>query len=266
MRAFALEREHGVDHVLDHARAGDLAVLGDVADQNDGGARALGVADQRLRRAAHLRHRAGRGFHHVGPHGLDRIDDDQPRRLAVRQRGDDVFDGGFRRELDRRGAKPQAFGAQAHLRDRFLAGDIDGAVAVARRAAAAWINSVDLPMPGSPPTSSTEPRTKPPPVTRSNSAMPRGQARSLMRLAGERLEREQAALAGFAAGTGGTLGAFLGERVPLAAGLALALPAAEGGAAVLADEAEAALGHEGIAAETMAWSLKRRREQYKNIL
>ncbi len=34
------------------------------------------------------------------------------------------------------------------------------------------MSSVDLPMPGSPPTSSTEPRTKPPPVTRSNSAMP----------------------------------------------------------------------------------------------
>src|SRR6516165_11542264 len=36
----------------------------------------------------------------------------------------------------------------------------------------AWVNSVDLPMPGSPPTSSTEPRTKPPPVTRSSSTMP----------------------------------------------------------------------------------------------
>src|ERR1700761_2591355 len=31
---------------------------------------------------------------------------------------------------------------------------------------------VDLPMPGSPPTNSAEPGTKPPPVTRSNSAMP----------------------------------------------------------------------------------------------
>ncbi len=36
--AFALEREHRVDHVLDHAGAGDLAVLGDVADEDDGGA------------------------------------------------------------------------------------------------------------------------------------------------------------------------------------------------------------------------------------
>ena len=49
VRAFAFEREHRVDHVLDHARAGDLAVLGDVADQDDGGAGALGEADQHLR-------------------------------------------------------------------------------------------------------------------------------------------------------------------------------------------------------------------------
>ena len=72
VRAFALEREHGVDHVLDHARAGDLAVLGDVADQDDGRARALGEADQRLRAGAHLGDGAGRGLDHVGPHGLDR--------------------------------------------------------------------------------------------------------------------------------------------------------------------------------------------------
>src|SRR5262245_15216465 len=36
----------------------------------------------------------------------------------------------------------------------------------------ACVSSVDFPMPGSPPTSSTEPRTKPPPVTRSNSTIP----------------------------------------------------------------------------------------------
>src|SRR5689334_12639865 len=36
----------------------------------------------------------------------------------------------------------------------------------------ACVNSVDLPMPGSPPTRSTEPRTKPPPVTRSSSPIP----------------------------------------------------------------------------------------------
>ena len=36
----------------------------------------------------------------------------------------------------------------------------------------AWISSVDLPMPGSPPMRMTEPGTKPPPVTRSSSLMP----------------------------------------------------------------------------------------------
>src|SRR5882724_12579330 len=36
----------------------------------------------------------------------------------------------------------------------------------------ACVKSVDLPIPGSPPTRSTEPRTKPPPVTRSSSTMP----------------------------------------------------------------------------------------------
>ena len=50
VRALALERQHRVDHVLDHARPGDLAVLGDVADQDHRRAARLGEADQRLRR------------------------------------------------------------------------------------------------------------------------------------------------------------------------------------------------------------------------
>ncbi len=36
----------------------------------------------------------------------------------------------------------------------------------------AWSSSVDLPMPGSPPTRSAEPGTNPPPQTRSSSAIP----------------------------------------------------------------------------------------------
>ena len=44
--AVALEIEHGVDHVLDHLGAGDLPVLGDVADQDQRRALRLGVADR----------------------------------------------------------------------------------------------------------------------------------------------------------------------------------------------------------------------------
>jgi len=82
VRAFALERQHRVDHVLDHPRAGDLTVLGDVADQDHRRAAALGEANQRLRRAAHLAHGARSGFDRVAPHGLDGIDDDELRRVA----------------------------------------------------------------------------------------------------------------------------------------------------------------------------------------
>jgi len=40
--------------------------------------------------------------------------------------------------------------------------------------ASACVSSVDFPMPGSPPTSTTEPSTTPPPSTRSSSPMPEG--------------------------------------------------------------------------------------------
>ena len=43
--AFTFEIEHGVDHVLDHARAGDLALLGDVADEHDRSTCGFRVAD-----------------------------------------------------------------------------------------------------------------------------------------------------------------------------------------------------------------------------
>ena len=49
----------------------------------------------------------------------------------------------------------------------------------------ACVSSVDLPMPGSPPTRSTEPRTKPPPVTRSSSAMPEDRRGASLALAGQ---------------------------------------------------------------------------------
>src|SRR5205085_3202751 len=43
-------------------------------------------------------------------------------------------------------------------------------------------SKVDLPMPGSPPTNTTEPSTRPPPSTRSNSPMPVDTRVSLVRL------------------------------------------------------------------------------------
>ena len=97
-------------------------------------------------------------------------------------------------------------------------------------AAAACISSVDLPMPGSPPTSSAEPRTKPPPVARSSSAMPvamRGASSISPRERGQRHRRGPCAASAAPAGPPPMppAGAFLDQRVPLAAGIALAGPA-----------------------------------------
>ena len=50
----ALEIEDGIDHVLEDARAGERAFLGDVADEDEGDARLLGEARELCRALAHL--------------------------------------------------------------------------------------------------------------------------------------------------------------------------------------------------------------------
>src|SRR5215472_8913168 len=67
-----------------------------------------------------------------------------------------------------------------------------------------------------------------------------GKARRLVRRALQRLDGERAALAH---GPSRTLGAFLNQRIPFAAGFAFACPASEGGAAVLANEVLRARRH-----------------------
>ena len=189
---FALEIEHGVDHVLDDARAGDLAVLGDVADQHDGRARRLAKRISACAEARTWVTVPGAEFGHVGPQRLDRIDDDQVRPLAVGERGEDVLDIGLGGELAparrRRPAAARAAGSAPpplRRRHRRRGGRCRAS------AAAACISSVDLPMPGSPPTSSAEPRTKPPPVTRSSSPMPVDDARRVLDLARQRGQRHR---------------------------------------------------------------------------
>jgi hypothetical protein len=69
--AFALEAHHHVDHVFQHARAGDRTVL-DMAHQHQRDAVLLGIANQFERTAAHLADRAWRAFDLVRMHRLDR--------------------------------------------------------------------------------------------------------------------------------------------------------------------------------------------------
>ena len=157
--------------------------------------------------------------------------------LPSRQRRDDVLDRGLGRELDRRVGEAEPLGAQPHLRDGFLAGDVDGAVAGARerrRGLDQQRRFADAGIARHQQHRAAHEAAAGDAVEFGDAG---GQARRVLRLAGERLEREQRGpCAARGPGRRGGAGAFLGDRVPLAAGVALALPAAVGGAAVLADE------------------------------
>ena len=120
----ALEIEHRIDHVLEHLGPGDDALLGDVADENDGEAARLRQADQRLRAAAHLRDRAGRAFEVAHIHGLDRIDDHHLGPGGHVERGDDIAHVRHRGERDIGAFEAEAPGAQADLVHRLLPRDV----------------------------------------------------------------------------------------------------------------------------------------------
>ena len=108
--------------------------------------------------------------------------------------------------------------------------------------------SVDLPMPGEPPSSTSEPGTRPPPSTRSSSPIPvcrRGTAAPRRRravtgltAAGGRAAARRRGRPADAAGRD-----FLDERVPLAAARALAVPLGGTRAAGGADEDGRGAGH-----------------------
>ena len=191
----ALEIQHRIDHVLEHARSGDLAFLGHVADQQHGGAAGLGKADQFGRAFAQLRDRAGSRIDALRIHRLDRIDDERPARSAS---------GGFHDLLDlvsaisraSRPSRPRRRARRATcLSDSSPVAYSTGPAAL--MAAADCSMSVDLPMPGSPPIKVTEPGTRPPPSTRSSSPEP-VESRGWSRLASSARRVEAAARAGAA--------------------------------------------------------------------
>jgi hypothetical protein len=86
----ALEIEHGIHDVFEHARPGQRALLGHVADQDDRDAGLFGQAGELRCAFAHLRDRPGRRTELLRPQGLDRVDH-RHLRLRRLQRGEDLF-------------------------------------------------------------------------------------------------------------------------------------------------------------------------------
>ncbi len=173
--AVAFEIERRIDHVLQHPGAGERALLGDVADQHQGEAAGLGEADQLGGAGADLGDGAGGAVERIQPHGLDGIDDDEReppppapgwRRCRAAPSRRRAPRGAFSRP--RRSARRRTCSIASSpltYRARWPA---------AAMRAAACSRMVDLPMPGSPPTSTAEAGTMPPPSTRSSSARPVG--------------------------------------------------------------------------------------------
>ena len=161
-------------------------------------------------------------------HGLDRIDDEQRRRFAVADRGQDVAHRGRRRQPHRRRAEPQPNRAQPHLLGRFLARHIDDAPPRCRqprrdleqqgRLADARIAADQHRRPGDDPAADR-------PVELGKAArQPVGQRRR--RFEPDQRDRPPAALEVMLGGEDARhLGRFLDQAVPVAAIAALPLPA-----------------------------------------
>jgi hypothetical protein len=124
VRLVALEVEHGVDQMLEHARAGERAFLGDVPDDEARRARALARRHQHGGRLPHLADAAGRRAEPVGVQRLDGVDD-RCDGLASRDLVDGDLGRGLGEDQHAGAAEPQAIGAQPHLLGRLLTGDVE---------------------------------------------------------------------------------------------------------------------------------------------
>ena len=192
----------------------------------------------RARRLPHLAHRAGRSGHALRVERLDRVDDADGGLLGL-QRRDDRLDRRLASAGTDSASPAQPLRTQPNLRRRLLPGHVEDARARPARLPSAMPVSVDLPMPGDPPRSTTEPGTSPPPSTRSSSPMPvsrRSASGASTSRSGTGLGAEPGARAP-PAGSPLPSGARLDQGVPLAAARAAARPRKRGVPALLADEA-----------------------------
>ena len=171
--AVALELEHAVDEVLEHARAGDRAVLGHVADEERRDARPpsrRAGAARRPRAPA----RPSRAPSRARPSRASAPSRSRRRPGRSRSSVAQTASSSVSARIST-ASQPPSRAARSFT----CAADSSPVTSSARRLARASRrapirSSVDLPTPGSPPTSTSEAGTSPPPSTRSSSATPVG--------------------------------------------------------------------------------------------
>ena len=99
------EVQHGIHHVLKRLRPGQIAVLRDVAHEEDGHVVPLRREEELGGRLAHLPDAAGSGLELQREHRLDGVDDDE-RRLEARRFIQDLLQTGFREQVQGRAPTP----------------------------------------------------------------------------------------------------------------------------------------------------------------
>ena len=120
----ALEGEHGVDDVLEHTRASETALLGDMTDEHHGEPAGLRRGDETGRALAHLGHRTGGRTQLGGEHGLDRVDDQQ-RGIDLVDRVEDVRQRGVGGQPQVGLQRAEPLGPKTHLLLRLLGRDVE---------------------------------------------------------------------------------------------------------------------------------------------
>jgi hypothetical protein len=123
MVTIALELQHRVDDVFEHAWSGETAVLGDVTDEHDRDVALLGFVDEPLGATAHLTDAAGQRPESRVGHRLDRVDHDQLRADAL-DRIEDMRQRGLGVEPQVVAGGAEALGAPLDLLGALFCGDV----------------------------------------------------------------------------------------------------------------------------------------------
>ena len=118
----ALKIQHRIHDMLQHARAGNRPILGHMPDDEHGGSVLLGISGEHGRGGAHLRHAAGRTLRFLAGHGLDGVDDQVIALLRLC-----LLERVFQRRVAQQQhivLHPQPIGPELELRRAFLARNV----------------------------------------------------------------------------------------------------------------------------------------------
>ena len=119
-----LEGHDSINHMLQHARAGQRAILGHMSHNDPRHAEAPAGLNEERGHGLNLAHVARQPFGLKAGHGLNRVKD-KKRRFLLLHAGDDLLDGGRGH-----GHKPgieqaEPFGAGPDLRQGFLSRSVE---------------------------------------------------------------------------------------------------------------------------------------------